>query len=121
MTRHSGSRVWKWRAGHTRSMSLLRNHYHLRRSRITLPVLSAFCILIVMGAPICRADAVPESNVIAHASDDMLWVAQVLPAPEMKPAGERTTIRYRALNTADQSWHELDPLNGTHVVQIANR
>jgi uncharacterized RDD family membrane protein YckC len=69
-----------------------------------------------------RADTAPQSNVVAHASEDTLWVATVMAAPEIKPSGEKTDIRFRALNTADQSWHELlnAPLAG-RVVQMAHR
>src|SRR5438309_10858 len=96
---------------HTKSMSLPRNK---RFSSLGIAI-------ILLFAPMTRGEAVPESNVIAHASDDTLWVAQVLAAPEAKPAGEKTAIRFRALNTADQSWHELHTLTGVRVVQIANR
>ena len=77
-------------------------------------------LIIALLPALVRADAVPESNVIAHASDDTLWVANVLAAPDVKPSGEKTTIRFRTLNTADQSWHEL-PTQPGRVLQIANR
>ena len=102
-------------------MSLLNNNHRYSNSCTKTRILCALWLLTLLSASICRADAFPESNVIAHASDEMLWVAQVLPAPEMKPAGERTAIRYRALNAADQSWHELPTIDGVRVVQIANR
>ena len=97
----------------------LNNHFSNARMAIRI-----FCVAWILsiagGARIALADAVPESNVVAHASEDTLWVAQVLAAPEIKPSGEKTVIRFRALNSADQAWHELPTLAG-RVVQIADR
>src|SRR4051812_6739422 len=87
----------------------------LRRNKLFSNACGASLILLFVCAFVARhaiADTAPASNVIAHASDEMLWVANVLAAPEVKPTGEKTVIRFRALNTADQSWHELPALAG---------
>src|SRR2546430_1444854 len=110
---------------HTKSMTLARNNHsnEVRRK----PASASFAIVLMLllcalTQSKARADAAPQSNVVAHASEDTLWVATVMAAPEVKPSGEKTEIRFRALNIADQSWHELlnTPLAG-RVVQMANR
>ena len=63
---------------------------HFSNARMTIRIFCVAWILsIAGGARLALADAVPESNVVAHASEDTLWVAQVLAAPEVKPSGEK--------------------------------
>jgi uncharacterized RDD family membrane protein YckC len=61
------------------------------------------------------------NNVVAHASEDTLWISQIVPDTSTKPPGEKSALRYRALNVADQSWHELPLLPGQRIVQLAHR
>lgn len=64
------------------------------------------------------AQAQGKSDLVAHASDDTLWIAQIHP-PQSKDAEESTTVRYRSTNTADQTWHELPEFLG-RVVQMSH-
>jgi len=78
--------------------------------------------MIVLLACFCACQSArAASTVVAHASEDTLWIAQVLPDTQTKPPSMKSTMRYRALNVADQSWHELPILPGQVVVQLANR
>jgi uncharacterized RDD family membrane protein YckC len=79
-------------------------------------------LLLIALACLVQTRAWGAGGVVAHASDDTLWLAQTIGSPDTKPAGQRTVMRFRALNKADQSWRELaTPLGANTIVQIANR
>src|SRR5262245_59313401 len=71
-------------------------------------------LVLVFIAP----SALAASDVVAHASDDTLWVGQVLRPSDGKSV--KTAMRFRLLNAADQAWRELPTVNG-RVAQIAHR
>lgn len=80
----------------------------------------ALCLLL-MGAVVLLANpfARAANNLIAHASDDTLWIAVVRPPDSKTGTEETTTIRYRSINTADQTWRELPTYLG-RVSQMAH-
>jgi uncharacterized RDD family membrane protein YckC len=67
-----------------------------------------FLLCIFLCAPLRAAD------LLAHANDQTLWIAQVNSLPAVQ-----TSIRYRALG-GDQDWHEFPRLTG-RAVDLASR
>jgi uncharacterized RDD family membrane protein YckC len=79
-------------------------------------------LMIVALACLLSTRAMGAESIVAHASDDTLWLTQALGSADAKPPNARTMMRFRALNKADQAWRELTtPLGATRIVQIANR
>lgn len=67
--------------------------------------------LIGVAVLVAGQSARAANNLLAHASDDTLWIAVVHPVDSKNPT-ETTTIRYRSINTADQTWHEMSTYVG---------
>src|SRR4051812_36717692 len=86
-----------------------------RSSRFARPVAAAILLLFIA----ISACAAVRNDLIAHASEDTLWLAQVRQSTDPHN-GEYTTLRYRSLNTGDPLWRELPRVNG-RVVQMTHR
>src|SRR5690349_13764044 len=92
-----------------------------RRCRSAAAVNSPTVLLcaLLAGAAVARADDLKPPEVLAHGSDERLWVGQI-----SRPSGSssfQTTIAYRLLGQEDK-WHELtrSPIPA-RVVALGNR
>src|SRR4051812_6899544 len=91
------------------------HHSSFLAARRVAAGLTLLCILVC--ATIARGAS--RNDLIAHASDDTLWLAQVRQPTDPRNA-EYTTLRYRSLNTGDPMWRELPHVSG-RVVQMTHR
>src|SRR5438046_6121120 len=70
----------------------------LRHARVLVALLGVF---IVAAA---RAATGPTADLLAHGSEDTVWVAQVIKSP-----AEKTAVRYRPI--FEKQWQEMPRLN----------